>query len=96
MNILLNISNLSLEYSSNNGKLYILDNVNFNINYTRYLIEIVILSVIKLCHINIFKIIIPKINQKFLGLLFFYLRIFWKRLTKKTKRKELRSNAYSK
>jgi len=32
MNILLNISNLSLEYNTNNGKLYILDNINFNIN----------------------------------------------------------------
>ena len=32
MKILLNISNLSLEYNTNNGKLYILDNINFNIN----------------------------------------------------------------
>ena len=57
--------------------------------FTRYLIELIIILVIWVCRSKFCRFLLPKINQKFMGLLFSKLRIFWKHITKKIKRKGL-------
>lgn len=57
--------------------------------FTRYLIELIIVLVIWICRSKFSRFLLPKINQKFMGLLFSKLRVFWKRITKKIKRKGL-------
>jgi len=66
-------------------------NFNFNLKFrfSRYLIEVIILGTIKFSQMKFIKFIIPFVNQKLLGYIFMNLRIFWKNLTKKIKRKDL-------
>lgn len=57
--------------------------------FTRYVIELIIVLVIWVCRSKLFRFLLPKINQKFMGLLFSKLRVLWKLATKKIKRKGL-------
>ena len=57
--------------------------------FSRYFIEAVILFIIKILKTNISKIIIYFIPPSILGPLFNIIRLTWKKLTKKTKRKGL-------
>lgn len=67
-------------------------NYKINYNFKRYLIEIFILSTIIICKTKLARCIMSKINQKFLGFIFSKFRVFWKNLTKNTKRKGLYDN----
>ena len=67
-------------------------NYKINYNFKRYLIEIFILTTIIICKTKLVRYIMSKINQKFLGFIFSKFRIFWKNLTKNTKRKGLYDN----
>ena len=57
--------------------------------FIRYFIELVIVGVIWICRTKFSRFLLPRINQKFMGMLFTNLRVFWKRITKSIKRKGL-------
>ena len=73
-------------------------NFNFNLKFrlSRFFIEFIILGTVKFSQISFIKFMIPYVNQNLLGYVFSILRIFWKNLTKKIKRKDLYSDDYIK
>lgn len=70
-------------------------NLKIKFNFSRYLIEMFILLIIFTCKTRISRYIMSKLNQKFLGFIFSRFRIFWKKITKETKRKGLYDNIKS-
>lgn len=70
-------------------------NLIIKFNFLRYIIEAIILLIIFVCKTNLFRFIMSKINQNFLGFIFSNFRIFWKKITKDVKRKGLYDNIES-
>lgn len=70
---------------------------NFNIKYfvNRYFIEFVILISILICKTKLARWLMSKCNYIFLGKIFSFLRINWKKMTKEAKRKGLYDNIKS-
>jgi coenzyme F420 hydrogenase subunit beta len=62
-----------------------------NYSVIRYIIEFVIVGSIWICRARFSRFILPHISQNLMGYIFSNLRIFWKRITKKIKRKGLTS-----
>ena len=60
-----------------------------DIKFMRYIVELVISGTFLICGTQIFRNIIEHISIKFLGPMFNYLRINWKRISKPSKRKGL-------
>ena len=70
---------------------------NFNMKYfvNRYFIEFVILISIVICKTKLARWLMSKCNYIFLGKIFSFLRINWKKMTKDAKRKGLYDNVKS-